>query len=169
MRLSAIPTAYEESSILNAAKRKILALQVLRIKFTGFTSTNVPSIQRQKLLALQGNADLLQPFYSESSATTTVQNTDAGTGTKVQLLTQLLALQGNADLRQPFRYSHMGSLAYVGGDQAVADLSKSKVSTFDLFNVMTGKGAFLLWRSFYFSEQCRYCRTCALNCSMSCH
>ena len=55
----------------------------------------------------------------------------------------------------------MGSLAYVGGDQAVADLSKSKVSTFDLFNVMTGKGAFLLWRSFYFSEQCRYCRTCA--------
>ena len=79
----------------------------------------------------------------------------------MQILTQLLALQGNADVRQPFRYSHMGSLAYVGGDQAVADLSKSKVATFDLFNVMTGKGAFLLWRSFYFSEQCRYCRTCA--------
>ena len=51
----------------------------------------------------------------------------------------------------------MGSLAYVGGDQAVADLSKSKLE-FDLFNVMTGKGAFLLWRSFYFSEQCRCCR-----------
>ena len=58
MRLSAMPTAYEESSILNAAKRKILALQVPSYGLYYYKLTKYSA----SLLALQGTADLLQPF-----------------------------------------------------------------------------------------------------------
>jgi len=67
MRLSAMPTAYEESSILNAAKRKILALQVpslLALHYSVYwlyeykcTNTDAGEARRAT-----GNADLLQRF-----------------------------------------------------------------------------------------------------------
>ena len=74
---------------------------------------------------------------------------------------QWLALLGAADLGKPFQYMHMGSLAYIGADSAGADLTGAKglgimnqlMDALQL-NVMSGKGTFLLWRSFYFSEQC---------------
>ena len=52
-----------------------------------------------------------------------------------------------------FRYRHMGSLAYVGGDEAVLDFTGSR-PILDLFNLkpMSGRGAAYLWKSFYFTE-----------------
>eukprot|EP00698_Gefionella_okellyi_P008387 TRINITY_DN2080_c0_g1_i2.p1 TRINITY_DN2080_c0_g1~~TRINITY_DN2080_c0_g1_i2.p1 ORF type:complete len:440 (-),score=83.05 TRINITY_DN2080_c0_g1_i2:23-1342(-) len=44
-----------------------------------------------------------------------------------------------------FHYKHLGSLAYVGGEKAVADLTGHVV--------LGGWGAWWLWRSFYWSEQ----------------
>lgn len=69
---------------------------------------------------------------------------------------QLWSLRGIGDLAKPFGYMHMGSLAYIGGDSAAADLNGTNNWLVDLLNVnvMTGKGTFLLWRSFYLSEQC---------------
>jgi len=54
---------------------------------------------------------------------------------------------------QPFRYKHMGSLAYVGSDEAVLDFTGSK----PLFNILnlqpiSGRNAAYLWKSFYFTE-----------------
>lgn len=69
---------------------------------------------------------------------------------------QWLAFKGVTDLKKPFGYMHMGSLAYVGGESAAADLTGAKfsIANFLNVNVMTGKGTYLLWRSFYLSEQC---------------
>jgi len=70
-----------------------------------------------------------------------------------------LGFVGVADLERPFAYVHMGSLAYVGGEAAAADLTGSNnliaglLKTLNL-DVMTGQGTLLLWRSFYLSEQC---------------
>ncbi|KAA8496574.1 External alternative NAD(P)H-ubiquinone oxidoreductase B1, mitochondrial [Porphyridium purpureum] len=48
----------------------------------------------------------------------------------------------------PFQYKHMGSLAYIGSDEAIIDLTGTK-----LFNLaLGGRNAFYLWRSFYFTE-----------------
>jgi uncharacterized protein YggL (DUF469 family) len=46
---------------------------------------------------------------------------------------------------EPFIYHHMGALAYVGEDAAVADLPKGLV--------FSGFGAWWLWRSIYLSKQ----------------
>uniref|UniRef100_A0A7S0T596 NADH:ubiquinone reductase (non-electrogenic) n=1 Tax=Erythrolobus madagascarensis TaxID=708628 RepID=A0A7S0T596_9RHOD len=49
---------------------------------------------------------------------------------------------------KPFRYRHMGSLAYIGSDEAIIDLTGTS-----LFNIaLGGRNAFFLWRSFYFTE-----------------
>ena len=74
------------------------------------------------------------------------------------------AVKGVADLSKPFCYKHMGSLAYVGADSAAADLTNSHLSLANLLeiNIMTGKSAFLLWRSFYLSEQCSTRTKCLL-------
>lgn len=56
---------------------------------------------------------------------------------------------------KPFHYNHMGSLAYIGGDQAAADMRGSwTTSILDQLglSVASGKGVYLLWRSFYLSE-----------------
>jgi NADH:ubiquinone reductase (non-electrogenic) len=55
---------------------------------------------------------------------------------------------------EPFQYNHMGSLAYIGADQATADLNGAMSNILDKMglSVATGKGVFLLWRSFYLSE-----------------
>ncbi len=54
---------------------------------------------------------------------------------------------------QPFRYKHMGTLAYVGGDEAVLDFTGT-APILDLFNLkpMSGRGAAYLWKSFYLTE-----------------
>ena len=68
---------------------------------------------------------------------------------------QWFAAKGVDDISKPFRYNHMGSLAYVGGDSAAADLTGAfSIADFLNINIMTGKGTFYLWRSFYLSEQC---------------
>lgn len=53
----------------------------------------------------------------------------------------------------PFRYQHMGSLAYVGGDEAVLDFTGSR-PILDMFKLkpLSGRGAAYLWKSFYFTE-----------------
>ncbi|CAF0888279.1 unnamed protein product [Adineta ricciae] len=53
----------------------------------------------------------------------------------------------------PFQYKHMGSLAYVGGDEAVVDFTGSKplLDYFDL-KPLSGRSAVYLWKSFYFTE-----------------
>lgn len=53
----------------------------------------------------------------------------------------------------PFRYKHMGSLAYVGGDEAVLDFTGSK-PFLDVFNLkpISGRSAAYLWKSFYLTE-----------------
>jgi len=55
---------------------------------------------------------------------------------------------------KPFQYNHMGSLAYIGGDQAAADMRGAADNILDKLglSVASGKGVFLLWRSFYLSE-----------------
>ncbi|KAF9358764.1 hypothetical protein BGX26_000976 [Mortierella sp. AD094] len=45
----------------------------------------------------------------------------------------------------PFQYTHLGSLAYIGGNDAVLDLGKGMV--------YSGIGSEYLWRSVYFTEQ----------------
>ncbi|RKO99817.1 hypothetical protein CXG81DRAFT_30109 [Caulochytrium protostelioides] len=45
---------------------------------------------------------------------------------------------------KPFKYNHMGSLSYVGGNAAVADVYGFSGG---------GLGAYVLWKSVYFSEQ----------------
>lgn len=45
----------------------------------------------------------------------------------------------------PFKYTHLGSLAYIGGSDAVLDMGKGLV--------YGGIGSEYLWRSVYFSEQ----------------
>ncbi|KAF9366439.1 hypothetical protein BGX34_002714 [Mortierella sp. NVP85] len=45
----------------------------------------------------------------------------------------------------PFKYKHLGSLAYIGGSDAVLDMGKGMV--------YGGIGSEYLWRSVYFSEQ----------------
>ncbi|CAF1357024.1 unnamed protein product [Rotaria sp. Silwood1] len=72
------------------------------------------------------------------------------------LLNQLTDLQSTNFEQQklmPFRYKHMGSLAYVGGDEAVVDLTGSKTFQ-DLFSFksLSGRSAAYLWKSFYFTE-----------------
>ena len=59
---------------------------------------------------------------------------------------------GQLNLKK-FRYQHMGSLAYVGGDEAVLDFTGSK-PLLDVFNLkpLSGRGAAYLWKSFYFTE-----------------
>ena len=66
-----------------------------------------------------------------------------------------------------FQYLHLGSLAYVGGDEAIADWTGAKtVISFTPFlsfeltplkigklvQPMSGVGTYWLWRSVYFSE-----------------
>ena len=52
-----------------------------------------------------------------------------------------------------FHYKHLGSLAYVGGDEAIADFkSDEKVLKFLNLSPMSGWGTYWLWRSIYFSE-----------------
>jgi NADH:ubiquinone reductase (non-electrogenic) len=55
---------------------------------------------------------------------------------------------------KPFQYNHMGSLAYIGGDEAAADMRGAADNILDKLglSVASGKGVFLLWRSFYLSE-----------------
>ncbi|PWN52125.1 FAD/NAD(P)-binding domain-containing protein [Violaceomyces palustris] len=48
---------------------------------------------------------------------------------------------------RPFKYSHQGSLAYIGSDKAVADISFGGTQNFASGGVAT----FLFWRSAYFS------------------
>jgi NADH dehydrogenase FAD-containing subunit len=54
---------------------------------------------------------------------------------------------------KPFHYTHMGSLAYVGGDEAVLDFTGTK-PLLDVFNIqpISGRSAAYLWKSFYFTE-----------------
>lgn len=53
----------------------------------------------------------------------------------------------------PFRYSHLGSLVFLGGESASIDLTGVDTMLTALgLNVSTGHGTFLLWRSFYLSE-----------------
>ncbi|UJR37132.1 hypothetical protein I4U23_029836 [Adineta vaga] len=54
---------------------------------------------------------------------------------------------------KPFLYKHMGSLAYVGGDEAVFDFTGSK-PLLDLVDLkpLSGRSAAYLWKSFYFTE-----------------
>ncbi|CAF0829496.1 unnamed protein product [Rotaria sordida] len=72
------------------------------------------------------------------------------------LLNQLTDTQLNHFEQQnlkPFRYKHMGSLAYVGGDEAVVDFTGSK-PLLDIFKLkpMSGRSAAYLWKSFYLTE-----------------
>ncbi|CAF3357422.1 unnamed protein product [Rotaria socialis] len=72
------------------------------------------------------------------------------------LLNQLNDIQSNNYEQQnlkPFRYKHMGSLAYVGGDEAVVDFTGSK-PILDMFNLkpISGRSAAYLWKSFYLTE-----------------
>lgn len=72
------------------------------------------------------------------------------------LLNQMPTLHSNTVHEQnlkSFRYQHMGSLAYVGGDEAVLDFTGTK-PILDLFNLkpLSGRGAAYLWKSFYFTE-----------------
>ena len=88
----------------------------------------------------------METAYEEASAVNSVKK-------------RWLGLVGAAALERPFGYVHMGSLAYVGGEAAAADLTGSKNLVASLLkalnvDVMTGRGALLLWRSFYLSEQC---------------
>ncbi|CAM4816475.1 unnamed protein product [Rotaria magnacalcarata] len=72
------------------------------------------------------------------------------------LLNQLKDTQSNnyeqKNLKS-FRYKHMGSLAYVGGDEAVVDFTGSK-PILDMFNLkpLSGRSAAYLWKSFYLTE-----------------
>ncbi|CAF3924855.1 unnamed protein product [Rotaria magnacalcarata] len=72
------------------------------------------------------------------------------------LLNQLKDTQSNNYEQQnlkSFRYKHMGSLAYVGGDEAVVDFTGSK-PILDMFNLkpLSGRSAAYLWKSFYLTE-----------------
>lgn len=54
---------------------------------------------------------------------------------------------------KPFQYKHLGSLAYVGADQAVADFKgTAPILNFFELGPMQGWGTFVLWRSFYLTE-----------------
>lgn len=55
------------------------------------------------------------------------------------------------DSLEPFSYQHFGSLAYVGDDSAVADMTGSK-SIMEYLLPQKGRKTFWLWRSFYLSE-----------------
>eukprot|EP00052_Salpingoeca_macrocollata_P017080 m.138268 g.138268 ORF g.138268 m.138268 type:complete len:621 (+) comp20259_c0_seq2:558-2420(+) len=53
---------------------------------------------------------------------------------------------------KPFRYTHLGSLAYIGGDYAVIDLTGvGRLYNFLGLGPLQGRGTFYLWKSFYFS------------------
>lgn len=73
-------------------------------------------------------------------------------------LKSLKGLLSGAEIK-PFQYRHLGSLAYIGGDAAAADLrgvgSGALASVIDTLglSVLSGKGTYVLWRSFYLSEQ----------------
>jgi len=55
---------------------------------------------------------------------------------------------GKVEKIRPFKYSHQGSLAYIGSDKAIADLPFS-----DAGNVaMGGVATYLFWRSAYLSQ-----------------
>ncbi|KAF8940083.1 hypothetical protein BGZ58_007770 [Dissophora ornata] len=65
-----------------------------------------------------------------------------------QRINTLHEIESNADAvakLPPFDYKHLGSLAYIGGNDAVLDLGKGMV--------YGGIGSEYLWRSIYFSEQ----------------
>ncbi|KAH8929931.1 FAD/NAD(P)-binding domain-containing protein [Atractiella rhizophila] len=67
-----------------------------------------------------------------------------GAGDKVEGLSNSLKKARNV---KPFHYSHAGSLAYIGGDKAIADLP------FMQGNLATGGlGTMIFWRSAYISE-----------------
>jgi NADH dehydrogenase FAD-containing subunit len=72
----------------------------------------------------------------------------------INFLRKILFQRG--DGTAPFAYHHLGSLAYIGGDNAAIDMKdtflQQILDTFGL-DVMSGQGPFLLWRSFYLSEQ----------------
>ena len=54
---------------------------------------------------------------------------------------------------KPFRYQHMGSFAYVGGEEAVLDFTDSKpFFSWIYLQPLSGRGAAYLWKSFYFTE-----------------
>lgn len=55
---------------------------------------------------------------------------------------------------EPFRYQHLGSLAYIGGEAAVADFTGTTALFLKLFELtpMGGRGTFWLWRSYYLTE-----------------
>lgn len=54
----------------------------------------------------------------------------------------------------PFRYQHLGSMAYIGGEAAVADFTGTTAALLKLFELtpMGGRGTFWLWRSYYLTE-----------------
>lgn len=68
-------------------------------------------------------------------------------------VTDIHSADYNQQNLQAFRYKHMGSLAYVGDDEAVLDFTGSK-PILDRFNLkpMSGRSAAYLWKSFYLTE-----------------
>lgn len=68
----------------------------------------------------------------------------AGKWEQVPTLQKMLK---KAEKYKPFHYTHAGTLAYVGGDKAVADLpfSSSQLS-------FSGVAAYITWRAVYFSK-----------------
>jgi NADH:ubiquinone reductase (non-electrogenic) len=83
-----------------------------------------------------------------------LQTTQTEDFSTINFLRKILFQRGDATA--PFAYHHLGSLAYIGGDSAAIDMKdtflQQILDTFGL-DVMSGQGPFLLWRSFYLSEQ----------------
>ncbi|KAL0476820.1 NADH:quinone reductase [Acrasis kona] len=66
------------------------------------------------------------------------------------LAKRLNALSENKDAAYPpFKYRHLGSFAYIGADEAVAELTNPWIEKY----VLQGYGAWWLWRSVYLSKQ----------------
>lgn len=66
-------------------------------------------------------------------------------GTRINVLHDIEQSPEAVAKLPPFAYKHLGSLAYIGGNDAVLDMGKGLV--------YGGIGSEYLWRSVYFSEQ----------------
>jgi NADH dehydrogenase FAD-containing subunit len=57
------------------------------------------------------------------------------------------------NVAKPFSYQHLGSMAYIGGDEAILDFSSGgKLLSALNLAPSAGWGTYWLWRSVYFSE-----------------
>ncbi|KAF8950988.1 hypothetical protein BGZ46_004221 [Entomortierella lignicola] len=65
-------------------------------------------------------------------------------GTRINTIGSLATPEAIESL-PPFKYTHLGSLAYIGGNDAVLDMGQGRI--------YSGIGSDYMWRSVYFTEQ----------------